>query len=251
MIRIFSVASLITVLSACGSSSSSPSPTSSSPTPTTSAPSTRTFQGTFGGNGGETGRLNVTIPPIVTSSIGPLAVSQIAGSVHVAGGSMTGLTGTYDSSANAVHLSGGEFTFTGAINGVVLAGTYTSLNNSGGAFSILNDADATITTFCGTYSYPPSGEGGIYNLQVSTDGTVSGDGISTSVVHGGFLFTGRLSGTNLEVTTFDIETGRAIGVDSITLGVGTFTGVCDDLPRPASSPASSQCTLAGNTSLCQ
>jgi len=159
--------------------------------------------------------------------------------VHVAGGTTTALTGTSDSSTNAVNLSGGGFTFAGTVNVGVLAGKYTGSNNSDGAFSSLNATNTTVTTFCGTYG-SPGGESGIYNVQVSTSGTASGDGISTTTIHGGFLLNGQLTGTTLTMTQVDIETGHTIGTHSMTVQGGTVSGTC-----------SSGCSLTASTSRCQ
>ena len=226
MKRVFGVASLIAALSACGGSSSSTPTTTPSPTPAP-APTTGPFQGTISGNSGQTGTLSVTIE------------AQVSGSVHVAGGTLTSLTGTRDPSTNDVNLSGGGFTFAGRISGGVLAGRYTSLNNSDGAFSSLNATNTTVTTFCGTYG-SPGGESGIYDVQVSTNGTASGDGISTTTIHGGFLLTGQLTGTTLTMTQVDIETGHTIGTHSMTVQGGTVSGTCGP-----------GCSLNASTSRCQ
>jgi hypothetical protein len=224
MKRVLGVATLIAALSACGDGSSS-----SSPTPTTPSPgqTTGVFQGTIAGNGGQTGTLSVTIQ------------AQVSGTVRVAGGGTTALTGTHDSSTNAVNLSGGGFTLAGRIDREVLAGRYSSPNNSVGAFSSLNANNATVTTFCGTYE-EAAGESGIYNVQVSTNGTASGDGVSTTTLHGGFLLTGQLTGTTLNMTQVDIDTGHAIGTHSMTVQGGTVSGTCG-----------SGCTVSASTSRCQ
>ena len=54
-------------------------------------------------------------------TIRPESFTQASGTLNVAGGAGVSLAGTYDSSSNTVNLSGGGFTFTGTINGAVLA----------------------------------------------------------------------------------------------------------------------------------
>jgi hypothetical protein len=59
------------------------------------------------------------------------------GTFQPTGGSAIGLTGTYDASTDQVSVSGGGFTFTGAIVKSALVGTYTGPSSGAGSFAAL------------------------------------------------------------------------------------------------------------------
>jgi hypothetical protein len=267
---------------ACGGkgSSSNSSPTSPSG-PTSSA---TMFEGTIAGASGQSGAFSVTIQTTVASSsvaslraagltLRPESFTQVSGTLNVAGGASVTLAGSYDSSANTVSLSGGGFTFTGSINGAVLSGTYTGPSGSGG-FSSLNASQNSVTAYCGTFTNPSPGDSGIWNLQVSANGAVSGVAIPTNptgagdFARDGTFLTGQLSGSNLTIrgsgpgcmgktgdtSTGTVQNGIVNGTTAGNLchGPGTFTGstgTCSvPVPPPAASVVGFIISIDGNSS---
>ena len=215
--------------------------------------SSTTFQGTIAGSGGQTGTLNITIQAVVVASsagsssqpgglfagikrtwsaFAPVvlaAASSASGTVHLAGGSTTSLSGTYDSLSKAVSLSGGGFTFTGTTSGGGLSGTYVGPNNSSGNFSGLNSTSAPVTTYCGTGS---NGLG--FNMEISATGTVSGE---TS--DGSCGISGQLSGNTL---TFSCRGTTATGTGTVQNGTVSGTTTTENGHHD---------TFTGSTSACQ
>jgi hypothetical protein len=239
-----SVCTCLALLAAasCGDSNSSPSPAAPSPSPPAPAPST-TFQGTIAGTTGQTGTLTVTIQSQIASAsrsiFWPLVATLEAqsvgatGSVHVAGGSTTTLSGTYDPASRALNLSGGGFTFTGSASGAVVSGTYNAPSGVSGAFSTRSAANGTVTTYCGNFvaKNDPNEIRGVFNLVVS--------GSSVSGVMNMFAdtpptiasVTGQVIGTAISISwtatsgQYAGESGAATG--TIQGGTVTLTGGSD------------------------
>src|SRR5215467_8339842 len=181
------------VMTGCGSSSSSTAPSAN----------VGTFHGTFTGSGGQVGTLTVTTTGVAAierpvqrfavierarAAFFPVvsaAVSTATGSAQVMGGSTTSLSGTYDSSSQALSLTGGGFSFTGNITSDGIAGTYTSSSDSG-SFSALSSTAGAVTTYCGTH-----GRMGL-TIQISADGKVSGQTSTSSCI-----IRGQVSGNQI------------------------------------------------------
>lgn len=201
---------------------------SGSSTPT--SPSSETaFQGTVAGTGGQSGTLTVTVRTVVAASSAaffrfPFIATLHAqttgtvtatGSLRLIGGSTIPLTGTFDSSTKVLNLSGAGFTFAGTLSGGVLSGTYTGPNGVSGGFSSLSTTGATVTAYCGTF-VRNDGVRGVFNVQVSTAGTVSG------VAEGGIYIRGQVSGNT--VTTTATSPSGTIVPGTSTIQNGTVTG---------------------------
>jgi hypothetical protein len=205
--RLFVALAIATILAAswyaCGGSGGSSNSPPTAPSPTTS--SATMFEGTIAGSGGQSGAFSVTIQTAVAASsvaslrsagltIKPLSFTQVSGTLNVAGGASVALAGTYDSATKTVNLSGGGFALTGTISGAVLSGPYTGPSSSG-VFSSLNASQNSVTAYLGTLG----GGGGVFNLQVSANGAVSGEFFTTNGTSDNTL-TGRSNGTTLSLT---------------------------------------------------
>lgn len=218
-------ACLISATAGCGSGSNDSS--SASPTgPTiTEAPSI-TYEGTVAGTGSHSGTISVTVRG-----------SAASGALRLAG-STTNLTGTADAGGTNVSLSGGGFSFSGSVASGALNGTYTGPSNTSGRFSTLNATTATVTRYCGTYNTVAqlSGggtytESGTFNLQVSSNGTVTGTAATVSPEPACCeALTGTVSGSSITVTsaqggggTGTIGGGTVSGTGSVQSGRGSVT----------------------------
>ena len=120
------LALLVLVCSVAAAAIASPS----SPTAPSSPPTA--FQGTVAGTGNQSGTLTVTVQTVVAASSAsffgfPFVATLHAqtttvaatGSLHLIGGSTIALTGTFDSSPKAFHLSGGGFSSLSVTSSVV------------------------------------------------------------------------------------------------------------------------------------
>jgi hypothetical protein len=229
-----------TVLLACGGGASN----SSTPTsPSTPAADTSTFQGTVAGSAGQSGTLTVTVqarvaassasvfrPPFVATLYAQATTVAATASLHIARGSTTALTGTFDSVTKALNLSGGGFTFKGG----VISGTYTGPSGVTGGFSTLSTANGTVTAYCGTFS---NGAGtGVFNIQVSAIGSVSGVASQGDQVA---YISGQVTGTTIKITHTDG------GSDTGTIQNGTVSGTADPGSGGSSHP------FSGSTSACR
>lgn len=133
--RLFGLPLFLGVLSACGGSSSS---STSSPTVPSSTPITTTsFAGTLTASNGQTGALEFTVQAVLatSSTARPYSVSQAMGTLHTASGT-TSLTGTFDSSTNAIALTGGGYAFQGTVSSSgAFSGAFTGPNGAAGSHS--------------------------------------------------------------------------------------------------------------------
>lgn len=222
------IAIVIAVLSGCGCGGGRKSPT----TPTGQS---TTFRGTIAGTGAQSGTVDVTVQTTVTASasffspffqysFATVLYAQTAsatGTLHLVGGSTTSLNGAYSSSTNSFNLSGGAFNLTGNVASGAISGTYSGPNSSVGGFSALNATSNMVTRFCGTWT-SASGESGTWNLQTSTDGTVSGVGISN--VPPPVFITGRVNGSALTIATSEGGTGTGTVQGDTVTGTGRSGG---------------------------
>jgi hypothetical protein len=243
-----------TLFVGCGGGNSSTSGPATPSTPTT------TFQGTIAGSTGQSGTIDVTVQTTV-AYLAPRSFSLVqtlhaqttgtvaaTGSLHLAGGATTALTGTFDSSAKTLSLSGGGFTFSGLSSAGGLSGNYTGPGNATGGFSALSSAAGAVTRYCGTYTSTapdinsPNGtyrESGVWTLQVSSSGAATGTSTSTQTNSAAFppgqtgSISGRVTGTTFTMNSAEggsgtgtIQNGSVTGttVTPSGRGSGTFTG---------------------------
>jgi hypothetical protein len=138
-----------------------------------------TFQGSVAGDAGQSGTFTVTIQAAVSASafggdVRPLAEAAASGTLTlINGGGTSTLTGTFDTSTNALSLSGGGFVLTGATGQGAFSGTYTGPATTSGGFAGLESTRNAVTVMCGTYEGSNTGTG-IWNLQFSASGAASG-----------------------------------------------------------------------------
>ncbi|TAL03244.1 MAG: hypothetical protein EPO08_04660 [Rhodospirillaceae bacterium] len=227
------------------------------------------YAGTIAGLGMQSGTLVATVQPSSASSASsglstqssverpqasierPQSISQTSATLLLSTGTSVLLSGTFDSSTNAVNLSGNGYTFTGTASGGIYSGTYTGPNSGSGYFSTLSTSQGAVTAYCGTYNETrnpngndPSTAGGVFNLQIAANGTVSGD---TSGTYGGSnagTFTGQANGSIVNVTHMSsgkdpanntdvvatIQNGTVSGTYPSAGGTGTFSGSTCALP---------------------
>jgi hypothetical protein len=114
--------------------------------------------------------------------------------------------------------------------GSVLSGTYAGANAVTGGFSSLNTAGAAVTLYCGTFS--GGGETGVFDMQVSAAGAVSG--VAKSGDPKIIYITGQVSGNTFTFTGSDGGTGTG------TIQGGTISG-----------KTANGASFSGSTSACQ
>ncbi len=153
-----------------------------------------TFSGVIAGPNGESGTLEIVIPAAQAKLLPTEAVTtalvDITGPLKLTGGTID-LAGTFNPDDQSFTISGGGYTFSGTISGGAIGGTYSGPNGDG-SFSIFDEGDGAVTTFCGTFSGDQSGT---WNMIVqggeaagTYGGTVSG------------YFEGNVSGQTVTIT---------------------------------------------------
>jgi hypothetical protein len=180
---------------------------------------TSKFQGVIAGTNSQSGTFAVTVTG--TTAAGSLIV----------GGTTSALTGTYNAATNGLTVSGGGFTFTGAVAGSTYNGQYTGTNSNTGAFSSLNSTLSAVTAYCGTFTVPGAGTG-LTNVVIAANGTMAG----AAIAEDGVALTGQVTGTSLAgftasgdaTFTGTVVPGQSVsGTVSADIGNGTFTtNVC-------------------------
>jgi len=225
------------LLSACGSSSDTTSPTGST-----------TLVGVVA-NVSQSGSVTVTIASGTLALALPRAskfaffnfgtpayaattsVINATGTLAIQGLGKIALSGTYDTGTHALSLSGGSYTFTGTYSNGVLSGTFANPQGAVGGFSMQSGTTSSVLTFCGTASQGTSATGNFnvtLNLTthvisgiaidnrsqqaLSLTGTTSGSSI-TGTASTGATFTGSFTPTNIS-GNFQGSAG----------GAGTFAG---------------------------
>ena len=235
------VAVLFSAVMACGKSTSPTSPDTST-----------TFKGVIAGANGQTGTLTITVQvqlasrspsrfemPLVATVHAQATSVTATGTLHIAGGSTTSVTGTFDSSSKALNLSGGGFTFSGALSGTVMTGTYSAPGGVTGAFSSLSTTSGGVTAYCGNIfgAGNTSVITGVFNLEVS-DATGAVSGAFVVAPDYGYL-TGQVTGTSLTISYTDKNTGET-GTGTGTVQNGSLNGV-----------SSTNNAFSGSTAQCQ
>jgi hypothetical protein len=227
---------LLGSLTACGGGSTSPSNT---PTPTpTAAPST-SFSGTLEGDS-QSGSLTITVAAAISGhqvaklDARALSTTNVTGTlIFTNGGGTVSLSGTLDTATGAFSISGGGFTLTGVLANGQINGTYTGPNGESGVFGTLNDTTNTVKAYCGTYvSTVGSSEVGVWNIQVSSTGTVTGGACPTNRGPGHCVtLSGTLNGTSLSMISNEgapvkgtVQNGTVNGTYSGGDHAGTFSG---------------------------
>lgn len=222
------------------------------------------YKGTIAGVGGQSGTIAATLQSAsATAKVGSVSTTASSKAVLektrtlsttsgtlLLGGNPVVLSGTVDASTNAVSLSGSGYAFTGTVSGGIYSGTYTGPKNVVGAFSTLSTTQGAVTAYCGTYTEdrhpagaPASTAGGVFNLQIATNGAVSGATSPTSGDGGAGTFTGQANGATVNVhhaannkagndddLIATIQNGTISGSYPVDGGLGTFSGNACELP---------------------
>ena len=207
----------------------------------------------------ESGVLTVTIATGALAAVSPIesqvpvirlvtpayanaaSVVNATGTLAIQGGATVTLSGTYDTGAHTLSLSGSGYAFTGTYSNGVLSGTFTNPQGSSGGFTTQAGSTTSVIAYCGTFTGEVPGwwmvaisfaSNTVTGLVVdkagergSITGTVSGSSLSgayasydpsgTQTGHG--TWNGALSGANqsaLSGTWTNTATGET----------GTFSG---------------------------
>jgi hypothetical protein len=208
---------------------SNPAPTSPAPPPT---PST-TYQGTVAAATGQTGTIDIIVQTVIAAArpavwslfVAPLEAQAVTatGTMRLAGGATTALTGTFNS--GSLNLAGSGIAVDGRVERGVLAGTLSGALQGG--FSSLTTTGSLVTRYCGTFTGRDSDTAeeyrGIFNLQVSDNGQASGLAVVTAAQRSPQFvgavnhLTGQVSGATVTISGTD---GGGIG----TIREGTVSG---------------------------
>jgi hypothetical protein len=152
----------------------------------------------------------------------PLASVSVTGTLTIQGGATVSLTGTYDTGAHTLSVSGGGYTFTGSYAGGILSGTFTTSGGATGGFAGASGAD-NVQSFCGGFHHSdPLKPDAVFNILVDfTTGVVTGTGVGGDKVPA--AITGTVSGTGVTIS-FALKEGAggATGTISATTLSGTW-----------------------------
>lgn len=220
------------VLAGCGKE---PKPTGPTPVP---PPSQIQLTGVFVGPA-ENGLLDLTIDAASLAPPSPADTTVTAtGVMSLDGGGVVNVTGTYDTAADSLHVSGQGYTLAGRyIEGGAparLQGSYSG-PSGGGAFGALPGArPSAIHVFCATYENSEATLWGTLDFAASAtsivgfevpdggtavmsfQGTVAGIGNPKAIAFAGSSFTGNGS--------WNLLTGHVEGVWASPLGSGVWSG---------------------------
>ena len=182
-------------------------------------PTTTRYAGTFTGSSGESGVLNFTVqqpPPAAVAII--RATITTTGTATVSGAGTVSLTGTFDDVTGDLNVAGGGFTFSGVVVDGQIVGDYTGPNGPG-TFVALQATNANVSLYCGTFTGDATG---MWNLVVSSDGTVVGSFTDAGDVSAPLSGTVDSGDVALEVPGGDVTATGSINGGSAT---GTWTDV--------------------------
>lgn len=205
------------------------------------------FQSIIAGNDNQTGTLTVTVQSQVSALQSWLRLPLVAtlhaqavsasGSVHIAGGSTTSLTGTFDTTTRVLSVSGGGFAFAGTATSTTLTGSYTAPGGATGVFAGRSTASGTVRSFCGKTVGGTGDVTGVFSFTVAdASGALTGSfTISTDTPPTVGTLVGQVTGASVAITA-TATGGRFVGETLAFTGTiqgGTFTGT-DPNGRPIS-----------------
>jgi len=196
------VAVLGMILGACGKKSTEPKLANA-------------YAGTFAGSSGGTG--------VSGSMTVDLGSATPTGTLLISGTSIA-LTGTYDSSSQAVTLSGGGYSFSGARSGSILSGIFTAPGPITGGFVLISGASTRV--YCGTSaSATPGGPTGMINLVINGSTIV---GLAVKAQTGEVtVLNGTLSGTTITIPNPG-DPSSTFATGTLNAGPDTLSGTYDD-----------------------
>ncbi len=214
LLNLFLSTFLLTTTFACNSETTSPD-----------------FSSAVVGAGGESGKLNITLNTASAS----VKINEDTNNTAVTatvdiGGTITPLTGTYNSNDNTVTLSGGNYSFTGeTTTDGKISGSYTNASGTG-LFSGFDSKTDTVIVYCGTYLSDNCTDpncSGTWNITTSSAGRASGTYLGNGG-QGGILW-GTFSGNSFSgvddegsVCTGTIVDGKVTGTWELRGTTGSF-----------------------------
>ena len=179
-----------------------------------------TFEATVVGDGGESGKLSVTIEAKIPRGVSLAAGSEVKdtatayGTYTLVGGGTFSLTGEFHFPTNAVALSGRGYAFTAGIKGEEMSCTYTG-PDVGGACVGYDSTTHIVKRYNGTHS-AGAGKKGIFNMTISIDGstgTIYGLGDNRTEIRG------TLNGNNISARAGSVAITGIMNGDFVS---GTF-----------------------------
>lgn len=127
----------------------------------------------------------------------------------VAGGTVT-LTGTYNTTNDSIHVSGGGYTFAGRFGGGQISGTCIGPNGAGIWTVAVSTASNPVKVFTGEFSVPANGDNGPFNL------TITGSTLTVIAFNRRNNETGQFTGT-VQGNTLTIQSPeRVVATGSIS-----------------------------------
>jgi len=172
------------------------------------------------------GTVSITVSPSLT----------VTGTLTIVGAPSQPLTGTVDTAAAEMHVTGGGYTISGFTNNGTLSGFYTGPGGNG--FVVASSDSLTQQThkqYCGVYTSTNSN--GRIALQVLSSGDVGGFVVQTS----GSALSSFLTGTVINNQTFTGVTNNGIALSgTVSSDLSTIVGTY--VPPVGSAAVSSSAT---------
>jgi hypothetical protein len=172
---------------------------------------------------GVSGTLSIHLPAfkrVFDPSAAPGDTLVITGSLDINGGATITLTGILVVATGELHLDGGGYSFTGALSGNTVTGTFTYTGGNG-IFRCDEGTSSSVKSYCGRYQQnSPGTDGGYFNM------TVSGSVIYVLVYPddgsgSAFSTTGSINSFNV-ISIYDPANGSVV-IASGTLNPTTHT----------------------------
>jgi hypothetical protein len=154
-----------------------------------------------------------------TLTLSIIGTERATGVLYV--GSAVALVGRYDPATQVVNVEGGGYTLLGRIDNGILAGQLTDRSGNVGQFSLLDATHDAVTTFCGTYTSDgvtaaDAPDTGVWNLQVSSNGTVTGEAAVFDGSAAPQHFVGTRSGSAFTTSDQNVSANGSIDKDAAT-----------------------------------
>jgi hypothetical protein len=217
-------------LSGCGKDKKSPT----APTP----PGSTTFVGTMAG-ANVSGMVTVTIAATVSEPQPGAARAQgllgagaaqgsvgVTGTLAIAGGATSSLTGTYDTVAKTLAVTGGGYNLGGTLASGVISGAFTGPSSATGGFTLSHNASGSVKVYIGTFTSTSGGDSGRFNL-VSNGTVLTGLAVTTGGTQ--IPLNGTLTdGTAVSIVNPGNPSGPPLATGTLDTGTHVMSGQFDD-----------------------
>ncbi len=179
------------------------------------------------GGGGASASTSATYLGVIADSLkrGHLSVtvssiSSVSGVLTFIGGPTVPVTGTVDTAAQQVSVTGGGYSLTGFTNNGTIQGSYTGPGGNGLFAAAADSLTGMIhTSYCG--SYTSTNGNGWFSMVALSDGETGGIAVQTRGSASSTAFTGTIIGN----TTFTAVTNQAVSISgSLSTDLQTITG---------------------------